>query len=191
MSSAILMSAASSCACTCSAPPVEEMRRNADVVSRGTIVALRPSEKAVTFAGDTGKVAVFKVNRVWKGDVGPTFEMAAYEETSACWGFWPRLLEIGDDLLVFAFRMPGDTNDPSTFQTTICSRTAPAEANEDLDTLGAGYEPGNSPDANRGRVFYKSAVAIVLIGSLMSYLIQRQLSSRRGNSIGLAHYRSL
>ena len=187
ISSAILMSAVSSCACTCSAPPVEEMRRNADVVFRGTIVALRPSGKPVSFVGDTGKIAVFKVNRVWKGDIGSAFEMAAYEETGACWGFWPHLLKIGNDLVVFAFQTPGgDIDEPSTFQTTICSRTAPATANKDLDALGPGYEPSKSPEAKERRSFYSSVFVIVVIGSLVSYAIQRRLSSRSGDSVRLA-----
>jgi hypothetical protein len=111
-------------ACTCSAPPVSEARAQADVVFRGTIIALRPSMKpALPFLGhDTQKIAVFQISRVWKGDVRTIFEMPAIEETSACWGFRPDQLKIGNDLLVYAYGWPEEP-DGGFFSTTICSRT--------------------------------------------------------------------
>jgi hypothetical protein len=181
--------------CTCAAPSVEEARSRADVVFRGTIVALRPSAKPIGYLGvtDTGKIAVFQVSRVWKGDVASTFEMPAHEEAAACWGFWPKLLSVGNDLVVYAYRMPGETERGETyiFETTICSRTAQAGENEDLNALGTGYEPGKSPEAQERRTFYKSVTAILVIGALTSYVIQRRLSSRDRDSLHLADYRSL
>jgi hypothetical protein len=141
-------------------------------------------------AGDPGKIAVFKVSRVWKGDVGPIFEMPAREETGGCLGFWPRLLKVGNDLVVFAYRWPGATAGASAFDTTICSRTDLAKGNEDLSALGAGYEPDNSPEANRRKVFYRYALTIVVSGSLISYLIRRRIS-RAHDFSGLADYNAL
>ena len=62
------------------------------------------------------------MTRVWKGEVGATFGMPAIEETSACWGFWPRLLKVGvgNDVLVYATQWPGETDDTSVFVTNIC-----------------------------------------------------------------------
>ena len=179
------LSAVSVCGCDCSAPPVQEVRNRADVVFRGTIIALRPSSKPLGWGDtrDTGKIAVFQVSRVWKGEVGPTFEMPALEELAACWGFWPDLLKVGNDLLVYAFQVPGETSGTSMFETTICSRTALARGNTDLAELGAGNEPGRSPKSDRQRDFIMSAFLIVAVGSLISYILQRRLTARGANRI--------
>jgi hypothetical protein len=185
----LMMSAVAAGACSCSAPPVQEVFSRADVVFRGTIVALRPSTKTIEFPGvrDTGKIAVFNVSRIWKGDIGATFEMPAHEELAACWGFWPKYLEVGNDLLVYVFRVPGETESGGTymFETSICARTAPARANEDLGTLGAGYESGGSPEARQRRAWYTSAVVIVGTGALVLWVIQRRRASHAGDFIRL------
>jgi hypothetical protein len=128
-------------ACGCSSITVEEAKERADVVFRGTITALRDSEHDLGYlsamAHDTRKIAVFRVSRVWKGEVGETFEMPALEETSACVGFWPSLLKIGNDLLVYASRMQGHPG----YLTNICSRTALAIGAKDFAELGPGEEP--------------------------------------------------
>src|ERR1700733_11286055 len=82
-------------ACTCSEPTVQEAKQRSTVVFRGTIIALRDTpnkSERIPNANlngyrDTGKMVVFRVTRVWKGDFGTTFEMPAIVETSACWGF--------------------------------------------------------------------------------------------------------
>ena len=71
------------------------------MVFRGTIAELRD------LPGSKLQVAVFRVSRVWKGDVGPTFEMPAMKEGVACIGFWPDYLKVGNDLLLYASRFPG------------------------------------------------------------------------------------
>ena len=68
-------------ACDCFEPRVQSKRDHADLIFRGTIVELRDSS---TPAGI--KTVVFRVSRVWKGNVGQTFEMPGIEETSACIG---------------------------------------------------------------------------------------------------------
>jgi hypothetical protein len=170
-------------ACDCEAPPVREARTTADVVFRGTIVALKPSNAAPGLWGSghqTPRTAVFRVTRVWTGEIGPTIEMPAYEEEAACWGFWPRLLRAGNELLVYATRWPGGSSGSVLYMTNICSRTELAEGNKDLDELGAGYEPGQSPESKRRRTFLISAAAIVALGTLLSYLLQRRFSARAG-----------
>jgi hypothetical protein len=84
-------------------------------------------------------MAVFRVSRVWKGDVGETFEMPAVEETSACMGFWPSDLKVGSDLLVYAWRVG------SAYYTGICGSHILARENgkdaKDFEELGPGAKP--------------------------------------------------
>ena len=95
-------------ACDCSDPPLQWVRAHADVIFRGTLVALPPATGPQGFGDtfDTGKIAVFQVSRVWKGNARPTLEMPALLETSACWGFGSSHVRVGNDLLVFAFDCP-------------------------------------------------------------------------------------
>src|SRR5438309_2337916 len=86
-------------ACDCDEPTVPVAKQRAQVVFRGTITALRPTKKTTGEAGDTGKVAVFRVSRVWKGEVGQTFEMPAVVESGGCWGFAPEFLKVGAELI--------------------------------------------------------------------------------------------
>jgi len=57
-------------------------------------------------AHDTEQIAIFRVARVWKGEVGQRFEMRALETTTVCWGFSPELLKVGTELLVYATKHP-------------------------------------------------------------------------------------
>jgi hypothetical protein len=128
-------------ACDCFEPSVPSKRDHAELIFRGTIVELRDSSKAAGispgFARDTKKTVVFKVSRVWKGNVGQTFEMPGIEETSACIGFWPDYLKVGADLLVYASRPGG-----SEYITAICGDHKLAkDAEKDFRTLGPGKEP--------------------------------------------------
>ena len=80
------------------------------------------------FARDTKKTVVFKVTRVWKGQVGQAFETPGIEETSACIGFWPSFL----NLLIYASRFGG-----TEYVTGICGNHKPAkEAGKDFKTPG-------------------------------------------------------
>jgi len=84
-------------------------------------------------------MVVFAVDRVWKGDVPRTFEMPALKETFGCVGFWPTYLEIGKNLLVYAFQINGKGD----YFTSICFRTAPVEDTRDVFSLGFGYTPSS------------------------------------------------
>ena len=89
------------------------------------------------FGRDLKETIVFRVSRVWKGQVGQVFEMRAIEETAACWGFWPDFLKVAQDLLVYAKSFQG-----SEYLTSICGYHKPAKiAEEDLKILGSGKEP--------------------------------------------------
>jgi len=132
--------------CSCKEPTVQQAKSGAEVVFRGTIIAMRdadPNAKVPTYgAKDTKKIEVFRVERVWQGQVGQVFEMRALEETSMCIGFIPSHLRIGNDLLVYASRV---SNGPD-YYTNTCTRTALAKNTKDFDELGPGKEP--SPNSN-------------------------------------------
>ena len=126
--------------CSCGEPTVEIAKDDAEIIFRGTITAFRPADKPSELGRmvqDTKRMAVFQVTRVWKGEVGQTFEMPAVEETTMCWGFWPPFLKVGTDLLVYARRFNGGTQ----FVTSICNRTQLAQNSKDFNELGPGQEP--------------------------------------------------
>jgi hypothetical protein len=136
---ALLLLASGLChACDCSEPSVRDKREDADIIFRGTIVELRDSTKPLpsSFFQDEKKTVVFRVSRVWKGQVGQSFEMPGITETSACIGFWPPFLNVGEDLLVFANRAGGE------YFTRICGYHKRAkDAERDFKTLGRGRKP--------------------------------------------------
>jgi hypothetical protein len=127
-----MISLAVAAACTCSAPSVGGAKKLADVVFRGVI------------ANISGGRVSFRVSRVWKGNVGRLFEMPEFRETSACLGFWPDHLRIGNDLLVYAYTLPRGSKS-GTYFTDICSRTSLSKnAREDFRKLGTGWSPRES-----------------------------------------------
>ena len=79
--------------CDCVGLSVNEAKKAAEVVFRGTIIDV-----------SAGKV-IFRVDRVWKGNVRPTFDMPEFIEGAACLGFHERMLKVGSDLLVYATRL--------------------------------------------------------------------------------------
>jgi hypothetical protein len=125
-------------ACECSDPTVQGAKQRAAVVFRGTLIALHPTNKRIGFErpGATPKMAVFRVDRVWKGDVASTFEMPAIPEAGGCWGFAPDFIRVGAELLVYAFRSEGE------YFTCVCCRTRFVKyAATDFKELGPGEEP--------------------------------------------------
>jgi hypothetical protein len=135
--------------CSCQEGDPQYKKAHSDVVFRGTITALRDSEKPPSLSEQIGmakryKIAVFNVTRVWKGEVGQTFEMPAIEETSLCTGFWPPFLKVGSDLLVYANR-----GSDSEYYTSICGRHKPAgPAIVERRELGPGEEPRQMKQSN-------------------------------------------
>jgi hypothetical protein len=116
--------------CSCVAITANEAKKEAEVVFRGTITAFRNSDNGERFV-------VFRVIRVWKGNVSAIFEMPAFEETTACIGFWPSFLSIGNDLLVYASQQ----GSPPAYFTNICTRTALSKDSKDFEKLGRGKTP--------------------------------------------------
>ncbi len=128
----LVWSAANALGCDCVPLSLNKAKAGAEVVFRGTITDIRG-----------GKVS-FRVDRVWKGNVGRTFDMVDFE-ASMCLGFLPKWLQVGNDLLVFAWRLhrhPGDND----YFTGLCSHTSFAsEAGDAFEKLGKGRPPRNSP----------------------------------------------
>ena len=130
LAAAFIIVASLALGCDCNWPNVRDAKRRANIVFRGRITGFR----------DTGKgyqMAVFSVDRVWKGNVTATFEMPALEEGAACLGFWPNLLKVGKNLLVYAYRFPKETD----YITDICTRTSDVERSKDFADLGPGRAP--------------------------------------------------
>jgi len=109
----------------------KEARHLSEVVFQGTIEGFRGS--------DTDRTVMFRVSRVWKGRVGPTFEMPAIQtDGGLCTAFWRGLLAVGNELVVYASRrfMPGGKEYlPLRSKSTLVSRA------KDISALGRGHKP--------------------------------------------------
>jgi hypothetical protein len=115
--------------CDCDEQSVKETKKWADTVFRGKVVSFR--------LDSTGQRQVtFRVDRVWKGKVGLTFEMPALERVQ-CLSFRGNLLVIGNELLVYAHKYEGLRG----YYTGECSRTNLAAGSPDLRQLGRGQKP--------------------------------------------------
>ncbi len=142
---AVVLGGSAAYGCDCTEPSVKVKRDHSDIVFRGTIMELRASKAAVPLSelglgNDTSEIAVFRVGRIWKGDVGETFEMPAFVETSACMGFWPDFLHVGSELIVYATRRG------SVYYTQICGFHKPVRDDKgrvvkDVAELGPGKPP--------------------------------------------------
>jgi hypothetical protein len=109
----------------------QQAKRSSEVVFQGTIEAF----------GGTGsdRTVMFRVSRVWKGQVGRTFEMPAIETSGGlCTAFWEGMLVIGNELVVYASHLPSLGSSeyfPLRSKTTLVSRA------KDLSQLGRGHKP--------------------------------------------------
>ena len=114
--------------CDCASGP--EDKRGAEIVFRGKVVAFHE------FTEDS-RTVVFRVSRVFNGDPTETFEMPAIEGGFACFGFYPGLLRIGNELLVYAssFGSPGPADLSVRCGTKLWSET------NNIRKLGRGKKP--------------------------------------------------
>lgn len=113
--------------CDCVGIPAPEARRYSEVVFRGMVVRYRHTEK-----GDP--MVVFQVSRVWKGPVTAEFEMLAVQADS-CFSFYPGLLRLGNELLVYAKKIDGTDYFPMPCNTTLVQDA------KDILKLGLGRKP--------------------------------------------------
>jgi hypothetical protein len=101
------------------------------MVFQGTIEGFRGS--------GADRTVIFRVSRVWKGRVGRTLEMPAMEtDGGLCTAFWRGLLVLGNELVVYASRLPLPGSReflPLRSKTTLVSRA------KDILQLGRGHKP--------------------------------------------------
>ena len=110
----------------------KEAKRLSEVVFQGTVQSFKGS--------GIDRTVIFRVNRVWKVQVGPTFEMPAIEtDGGMCTAFWRGLLAVGNELVVYASRpyLTVGIKDllPIRSKTTLASRA------KDISALGRGHKP--------------------------------------------------
>lgn len=120
--------------CTCGQLSVAEATRMADIVFTGRVekVTFVDPEKA----WEPRVIAVFTVDRVWKGAVPRHFVMHTNYEFSSCSGFFRELLQVGQELLVYGYGRPakvwkakGIDGAPNSNSFTVLGNTnAPARA---------------------------------------------------------------
>jgi hypothetical protein len=84
--------------CDCIEMPSRQALHGSEAVFLGTVSGFRDSSSNVL-------IVVFQVDRVWKGRIKQTFEMPALTGAS-CLSFAPSLLQIGNQLIVYASRLP-------------------------------------------------------------------------------------
>jgi hypothetical protein len=118
--------------CECTKLSVTQAQKNAEVVFRGNITEI------------SGGKIIFRIDRIWKGDIARTFTMPEFTESAACMGFSEGLLKVGNDLLVYAKRLHRFQGDEDYF-TSICTRTGLSrDSGEDFRRLGKGKPPRTS-----------------------------------------------
>ena len=139
--SVVALDPSSGLACSCIGPssPTAALEHATDVFS-GRVTAVEDRYAAAIIKDSTDPVTiVFAVDRVWKGDVGPTANATTVRDGASC-GF---SFQDGESYLVYAY---------NSF-VGLCSRTKLlASASEDLAELGPGRaptirttEPGDHP----------------------------------------------
>jgi hypothetical protein len=136
----LAMSAGLLSACDCIELAPKQARHGAEVVFRGTVAGYRDS-------GRDYRIVIFRVTRVWKGHIGQTFEMPAYQGDwcSAFRQTKPSLLTVGNDLLVYASRIDLAKEDyfPMPCNTDLVTKV------RNFRDLGRGRKP-NSKEPTTG-----------------------------------------
>jgi hypothetical protein len=138
-------------ACSCRAPSWETNYARANSVFRGRIVDVRYVDPKTKW--ERRVIVRFAVIEAWKGVDGSEVVMHSNLESAACSGFWPHLVEVGKELLVFAYQEPSryswasvpgfPRNQDTVLTTSICSRTSEwsASAGEFRKRFPSGRRP--------------------------------------------------
>ena len=119
-------------ACTCYALPAKTAKEVSEIVFRGTVV--------MEHEGKWGRVAVFRVSRVWKGQVPETLELPVFQ--IGCGIGFQSPVEIGQEWLVFAGRLASADND---FVPGGCTTQLANNAQKLLKDLGPGRKLKSKP----------------------------------------------
>ena len=124
--------------CTCALAQCDDIyvspkqaKRSSEVVFQGTIDGFKGS--------GVDRIVIFHVNRVWKGPVGPIFEMPAIEtDGGLCTAFWRGLLVVGNELVVYASRLPSSNRNEYL---PMRGKSIPISRATDINQLGRGHKP--------------------------------------------------
>lgn len=117
-------------ACDCVKLPIQRAKRSAGIVFQGTISSFRDSARGE-------RRVVFQVNQVWKGHLAKVFEMPAVEG-DWCYGFMVHQLSVGNELLVFAQKIPTDSS--QDYFPMPCNTVLAVNASG-ISELGRGRKP--------------------------------------------------
>lgn len=110
----------------------KEAKHHSEVVFQGTVEGFKGS--------GIDRTVIFRVSRVWKGQVGPTFEMPALQTGGErCDAFWEGLLVVGNELVVYASRPYLADGIKDFFP--IRSKTTLGKQAEDIRALGRAHKP--------------------------------------------------
>jgi hypothetical protein len=102
----------------------KEAKYFSEVVFHGTVEGFKGAR--------ADRTVIFRVSRMWKGQVGPTFEMPAIEtECGLPTAFWKGLLAVGNELVVYASR---------PYLSAGIKDLLPSRA-KDISALGRGHKP--------------------------------------------------
>jgi hypothetical protein len=125
---ALCISASVASACTDVELPFKQVKRNAEMIFRGTVTAQ-------TFSGDGIETVSFRVSRVWKGRVFETLQIPVNPMTG-CTNAFRSKVEIGSEFLIFA----GKESDRDEYP--ISPIAIPSDyANKKIQELGPGRKP--------------------------------------------------
>ncbi len=134
---ALLMSMHLFAQCDDVAISTKETKRGSDVVFQGVVEGFRDAGK--------DRIVIFRVSRVWKGQVGRTFEMPAIETTGGlCTAFWEGQLGLGNELVVFASRNRYRSREGIEYL-PLRQKSVLVRKSTDLSALGRGHKPKGPP----------------------------------------------
>jgi hypothetical protein len=109
----------------------KQAKRFSEVVFQGTIAGFKGS--------GLDRTVIFRVSRVWKGPVGPTFEMPAIEtDGGLCTAFWRGLLIVGNELVVYASHLPSSNRNEYL---PLRGKSIPVSRAKDISQLARGHKP--------------------------------------------------
>ncbi len=141
-------------ACSCAPPPTPSVALSqATTVFAGRVTAIDPPGGLFSSSASPVKATV-AVSQVWKGPVSNSLVVETASANATC-GY---TFEVGRDYLIYA------TGAPDRLQVSLCSRTQLlAGAVEDLQMLGAGQSPPETPDEAPASLADQHSTAMVTV----------------------------
>lgn len=161
-------------ACSCAErPSMEEQLERKTAVFAGEVISVK--KPSFIFSSADLVKAEFKVNQVWKGDLGTEAAVytALYSESCGYEGF-----TAGEEYIVFAY------GKSDRLETGICEGTKPlSSAQEDLAALGEGIVPAGESSNNLGAAEISSSsyttAIIIIVAIVLIVLFIRARNQRR------------